>query len=668
MAITMPLSESPPENRLEGWARALFDSMDDAAFIHDYAGNIIEVNDSACRRLGYTREEMLRMNTKDIDDPNFAANFSSRLGQQKKHGQFRCEGSHKTKDGRTIAVDINTSVLHFAGKPAVLAIMRDITDWKQAEVERQRMEKALRESEAFYHALVESLPQNIYRKDQEGRFTFANRHFCRTINKPLEDLIGKTDFDLFPKHLAQKYVEDDHKVMNAGKVFEAVEEHRTPDGTMLYVQVVKCPIWDNQGHAIGTQGIFWDVTERKRAEQAIAASERRYRQLTEATQDGIILADQEGRINLFNPAAERLFGYLAAEVEGQPLEILMPDQLKGAHQAGFQRFLQTRLPKIIGRPVELEGRRKDGTTFPLEVALSVIEVGSGQLQFLGSIRDLTERNRIRAVLVQNEKLASIGLLSAGVAHEINNPLAFVANNLVVLERDSKGLLEVLDRHQNLLPKLAESAPEEAATISQLAEQIDLTYVRDNIGRLLARTREGVDRVSRIVRSLRGLARTDTPKRQDTELHVMVDSALEILRGRLKRQNVEVVTHYDENSTVMCVPTQISQVILNLLVNAEQAVEAAGRTDGKITVTTQRGADDILFEVTDNGTGIEPGYLAKIFDPFFTTKEVGEGTGLGLSIVHNIVRAHGGRVEVDSKVGQGTSFRVYLPLKEPHEVS
>ena len=136
-------------------------------------------------------------------------------------------------------------------------------------IERQRMEKALRDSEAFYHALIESLPQNIYRKDGEGRITFANRHYCSTLKKTMAELIGKTDFDLFPAHLAQKYVEDDRKVMAAGKILEAVEEHVTPDGAKLYVQVVKCPVWDIRHHAIGTQGVFWDVTERKRAEQRI---------------------------------------------------------------------------------------------------------------------------------------------------------------------------------------------------------------------------------------------------------------------------------------------------------------------------------------------------------------------------------------------------------------
>ncbi len=830
MMTAKPLPKLPPECSLEGWARTLFDALDDAVFIHDHAGNIVEANTACCRRLGYSREEMLRLTTSDIDDPNFATGFAGRLDQQSLSGQLRCEGRHRTKDGRFIAVDINTSVIQFEGKPAVLAIMRDITNRKRAEarqttqlavtrdldewsdieragpaflrhlceglgwdvgilwlvdgsdnmlhcvqawhrpsqpmldfveatrqkkfglgqglpgrawntqlsaylpdlgadtsfqrrdaavhaaltsacafpirgtnatigvielfqrrsekpdtallavmatigsqigqaIERHRVEKALRDSEAFYHALIESLPQNIYRKDGDGRITFANRHYCNTLKKTAAELVGKTDFDLFPAHLAQKYVEDDRKVMQAGKILEAVEEHQTPGGETLYVQVVKCPVWDSQGLAIGTQGVFWDVTERKRAEEAIAKSERRYRQLTEATQDGIVVTDQHGRISLFNPAAQVLFGYQAADIVGQELAMLLPDDRQDGHRKALERFTATREWDMVGRPVELEGRRKDGSSFPMEIALSVIDIGGSQFQLLASVRDLTERNRIRAALVQNEKLASIGLLSAGVAHEINNPLAFVANNLVVLERDSKGLLEVLDLHQGLLPKLTECAPQEAAQIAKIAEDIDLTYIRDNVGRLLSRTREGVDRVTRIVRSLRGLARTDAPKRQETDLPAIIESSLDILRGRLKRHCIEAVTHYDPDSTVMGVQTQLSQVLLNLLVNAQQAVEAAGRTEGgQITITTRRQAEDMLIEVADNGTGIDPAHLPKLFDPFFTTKEVGEGTGLGLSIAHNIIRAHGGRIEVDSQPSAGTTFRVFLPLQTPRDVS
>jgi two-component system NtrC family sensor kinase len=957
VAAVQPVAPSPSADRnLEGWAHALIDGIDDALFIHDLSGRILEANTAACQRLGYTREEMLSLTTRDIDDPSFAAGFDDRISQQMNRGQFRCEGRHRTKDGRVIAVDINTSAIHFDGKPAVLALMRDITlrkamedalrhqsellqsildnmgdgvivadeygqilvcnpgarllfglpekskqfppatpdfkvflpdrltpyppeqmplaralegeDVDEAELfvrhaeapegrwlsvtgrplcdarsgarggimvcrditgrkraearqatqyavtraldecadlesagpiilryicegvgwdvgtlwvvdatdnvlrclsvwhkpelaieefanatrhatckpgkglpgrvwstqhssflsdvsvdpsffrgpeakraglkaafafpirsggetvgvmerpdpgllalmgsmgsqlgqvlERQRVQKALRESEAFYHSLVENLPQNIYRKDKDGRITFGNSRYCKTLGKALAELLGKSDFDLFPEHLARKYTDDDAKVMQSGRTFEAVEAHHLPDGTDLYVQVIKSPMFDQEGHVIGTQGVFWDVTEKKRSEEAVAASELRYRQLTEATQDAIVVADHEGRITLFNPAAQRMFGCPPAEVVGLPLEVLFPDESQ-PDDGSIRRLLRARQATLLGRPVELHGRRKDGATFPVELALSVIDVAGssgGPVQFLAAIRDLTERNRIRAVLVQNEKLASIGLLSAGVAHEINNPLAFVANNLAVLERDCKGLMDMLNRYDALLPHLQQAAPAQTAALTAYAEEVDLTYIRDNLDRLLSRTREGVDRVTRIVHSLRGLARTDSPKRMETSIPDLVETSLDILRGRMKRQNIELYKEYDQESTVQCVQTQISQVLLNLLVNALQAIEAAERQAGRITVLTKRIAEDMLIEVGDNGTGIEPEHVAKLFDPFFTTKDVGEGTGLGLSIAHNIIRAHGGRIEVDSQLGVGTRFRIFLPLHSSRDI-
>jgi PAS domain S-box-containing protein len=955
VAAVQSVSPVPAADRdVDGWAQALFDGIDDAVFVHDLAGNILEANPAACQRLGYTRDEMLHLTTRDIDDPTFAAGFEDRLHEQLDRGQFRCEGRHRTKDGRVIPVDINTSAIQFRGKPAVLAVMRDITQRKAMEdalrsqtallqsildnmadavivadekgkflvcnpaaqrvfgldatatgfpqgadfcqylpdrvtpcpaeqlplaraiggemvedteiflrharaphgrwlsvagrplrdaagkvcggiivcrdvsgrkraearrntqfavtraldecndldragplilryiceglgwdvgalwlvdaagnvlrchsswhhpdlpagefiaasqstafapsqglpgrvwttqhsvflpdvtrehnfpraaqasraglktgfafpirsggetvgviesfhrrmeqpdaellammatlgsqigqaLERQRVEKALRDSEAFYHSLVESLPQNIFRKDKEGRITFGNQRYLATLNSTLPELLGKTDLDLFPARLAQKYRDDDRRVMDSGKIFETVEEHRLPDGTKLYVQVIKTPIFNSAGEVIGTQGVFWDVTERKRSEEAIAESERRYRQLTEATQDAIVVVDQERRVTLFNPAAERMFGYSTREVVGQTVDLLIPQEYRAKSIEGFKRYLTTRQAKILGRPIEMHGKRKDGTVFPLELAMSVVDVGE-QMRFLGAIRDLTERNRIRAVLVQNEKLASIGLLSAGVAHEINNPLAFVANNLAVLERDSKGLMEMLSLYESLQPALAAVAPEQAARAAALAEDIDLDYIRDNLGRLLARTRDGIDRVTRIVHSLRSLARTDAPRRQDTNLPDLFENSLEIIRGRLKRMNVDIQTRYDPNSRLPCVPTQINQVFLNLLVNAQQALEAAARADGgTITIATKRLADEMVIEVSDTGCGVAPGDLPRLFDPFFTTKDVGEGTGLGLSIAHNIVRGHGGRIEVESQRGQGTTFRIYLPL-------
>jgi PAS domain S-box-containing protein len=821
--VETAIENAEDERTRDRRARALFEAIDDAVFVHDLDGRILDANPAACRRLGYSREEMLRLTTRQIDAPDFAGDFQDRLKQQLSLGRLTCEGRHRTKDGRIVPVDINTSTVEIDGRPAILAVIRDISARKIAErrraadyavthvlaesptledaapkilesigqsvgwevgcvweadakanllrcvafwhdrsvgvpefesrtqkmtfpageglpgrvwasgrpawivdvardenfpraaaavkegmhgafafpinhgteivgvveffsrevrspdddllqmftaigsqigqfVERQRIAQALKESEAFYHSLVESLPQNIIRKDRQGVFTFANQRFCALLSKSLDQVVGRTDFDFFPKDLAAKYRHDDVTVMETGKNLEMVEKHQTPSGETMYVQVVKTPIYDFLGEIIGSQVFFWDVTERKRAEEAVAESERRYRQLTEAALDAIVVADQAGRITLFNPAAERTFGYQAPEVVGRPLTCLMPPEYAAMHEKGFQRYVDTRQAQIVGRTVELLGRRKDGSQFPLELSLSAIDVG-GELQFQGAIRDLTERNRMRDMVVQNEKLASIGLLSAGVAHEINNPLAYVANNLVVLERDNKALMALLTIYDQARERLATVDPESARQAQQLADQIDLPYVRDNLDRVLTRTREGVQRVTRIVQSLRGLARTTKPDLEEAHLPDIVDMSLDMIRGRLQRRGITVDLDFGPSPKLRCVTTQLGQVMLNLVVNALQAIESTNRPEGgRIRISSRNQNGEMLIEVADNGPGIPPEYLPKLFDPFFTTKPVGEGTGLGLSITHGIITGHGGRIEVDSRLGEGATFRLFLPLQ------
>jgi signal transduction histidine kinase len=341
----------------------------------------------------------------------------------------------------------------------------------------------------------------------------------------------------------------------------------------------------------------------------------------------------------------------------------MPEEFRDRHGRGLQRYVATRQPRIVGRTLELRGRRKDGAEFPLELSLSAIDLG-GEMQFLGAIRDLTERNRMRDMVMQNEKLASIGLLSAGVAHEINNPLAFVANNLVVLQRDNKALMALIDIYEGARDRLAQVEPGAARRAGELADQIDLPYVRENLDRVLTRTREGVQRVTRIVQSLRGLARTTKPELEDAHLPDIVDMSLDLIRGRLQRRGIAVELDYGPSPKVRCVTTQLGQVMLNLLVNALQAIEASGKPEGRIRIATRNVNGELIIEVSDNGTGIDPEHVPKLFDPFFTTKPVGEGTGLGLSISHGIVAGHGGRIEVASRPGEGTTFRILLPFSTP----
>jgi len=404
-----------------------------------------------------------------------------------------------------------------------------------------------------------------------------------------------------------------------------------------------------------------EIAQRQRAEQALRASECRYRQLTEETRDAIVVADQQGIITLFNRAAQGIFGYSEAEVRGQPITILMPAEFHEAHRGGFQRYVDTREARIIGRTVEVRGRRKTGDTFPLELSLSAIDLPEG-VGFLGAMRDVTERLRLQGRIIQAEKLASLGLLSAGVAHEINNPLAYVTNNLAVLERDVRGLAVVLAAYEEARPTLESANPEVAERIARLTLENDLPYIQENLGPILKSTRQGAKRVSDIVQNLRGFARLDQAAVDRVDLNAAIAACLELFRGRLERHQIDVVLNLGEIPPIVCAPAQINQVILNLLLNAQQAIEETGRDGGRIEIGTQANRREVVLEITDDGCGIPEEIHTKIFDAFFTTKPVGEGTGLGLSISHSIVSDHGGRIELESTPGQGSRFRVILPVE------
>jgi PAS domain S-box-containing protein len=335
----------------------------------------------------------------------------------------------------------------------------------------------------------------------------------------------------------------------------------------------------------------------------------------------------------------------------------------GEHRAASRRAVEQLRRTGVAAPWEKEYFRKDGSR--LSVLVGVAMLPGTTEQCVCFALDVSERNRMRSALVQTDRLASIGMLSAGIAHEINNPLAYVANNLAVLEADLKGLLQLVDFYETTRPALARVDPEAAERAADLVATMDLGYARANLERILARTREGVQRITKIVSSLRSLARTEAAGMEEAHISELVDMSLEVVRGQLKRLNITLEVDHQPSPRLSCVPTQLYQVLLNLLLNAMHAIEAVGRGDaGKIRISTRSLGTELLIEVTDNGSGIAPEDLPRIFDPFFTRKPVGEGTGLGLSISHNIITGHGGRIEVESQLGVGSTFRIYLPLQPP----
>jgi len=258
-------------------------------------------------------------------------------------------------------------------------------------------------------------------------------------------------------------------------------------------------------------------------------------------------------------------------------------------------------------------------------------------------------------LLQSEKLAAIGLLAAGVAHEINNPVGFVNSNLGTLRGYVESLLGLIDGYEaaeTILPG------ETRARLAGLKERADLEYLRSDIVALVDESREGLERVTRIVQDLKEFSRADTGVWELADLNKGIESTLNVVWNELKYK-AEVVKEYGELPSIMCLPTQLNQVFMNLLVNAAQAIQ----DKGVITIRSGSEEDGVWVEVRDTGCGMPEEVQRRVFEPFFTTKPVGKGTGLGLSLAYGIVQKHNGRIDLESAPGQGTTFRVWLPREQ-----
>jgi signal transduction histidine kinase len=284
-------------------------------------------------------------------------------------------------------------------------------------------------------------------------------------------------------------------------------------------------------------------------------------------------------------------------------------------------------------------------------------------------RQIAERNTQLAVantrlseaqekLLGSEKLASIGQLAAGVAHEINNPISYVNSNLLALDRYVQQMLAALQLHEeaeSLLPADSEIA----SKLRSFKQQHDLAFAKDDLLLLLKESHEGISRVRKIVQDLRDFSHVDSRQEwQWVDLHKCLDSTLNVANNEIKYR-ADVIKEYGKLPEIECLPSQLNQVFLNLMVNAAHAIGVDHR--GKIILRTGCSKDEVWVEISDTGCGIPAEDLKRIFDPFFTTKPVGMGTGLGLSVSYGIIEEHRGRIEVSSQVGQGSTFRVTLPI-------
>lgn len=605
--------------------RLLFDVNPHPMWVYDLETlRFLAVNDSAVVHYGYAREEFLGMCISDIrppeDLPRLLANVQAVTGGVDEAGVW----IHRKKDGTLIWVEITSHTLDFGERQAEVVLAHDVT-------ERLRAEAALRESEDRYRSLVEESPDaiGIY---QDDKLVFVNATGARLMGAARPDeLLGRTsELLIHPEDQARAAERMRRRLAGETGVYPAEVRYLRLDGTVVTVEVSLTPI-QFQGKP-GMQFIARDITARKRAEEALRESEERLRLATEAARMGTWERNLRTGVLTWSPMAERLNGYEIGTFPGteQALRALLhPDSISD-YEAADHRVRH-------GDGVlhaELHFRLRDGRErWGLVVGRLIRDLQGGPDRIVAIDLDITDRRRLEAQLRQAQKLEAVGQLAGGVAHDFNNILAAILMQL--------GLLQMNDGLDGETRSALEDLVAEANRAANLTRQL-LMFSR------------------RSVLAVRPL-----------DLNEVVANLLKML-GRLigEQINLRFVGQTGLPSVGADVG-MLEQVLMNLVVNARDAMPKGGR----ITISTdvaeftesdvdssadRRPGRFVCVTVADTGVGISEDSLKRIFEPFYTTKEPGKGTGLGLATVHGIVAQHKGWVEVESKVGQGTVFRVFLP--------
>ena len=442
---------------------------------------------------------------------------------------------------------------------------------------------------------------------------------------------------------------------------------------------------------------FYDLTERRQAE----ARQKHLRQVMAQITDGdpvptFVLSADHKVVN-WNRACASITGLSAKEVIGTnrqwaafyPAErpVMADLIINGAMEAGIETHYRGKFRRstVVDEAYEAEDFFPQFGTRGCWLFFTAAPIRDDQGRIIGAIetlQDVTARHQAEDALrehqakleelvkertnqlaqaneqlLQSEKLASIGQLAAGVAHEINNPIGYVHSNIGALETYMGDIFSMLDLYQSTEPAIG--SPEQAAAIKIKREEVDLEFLKEDIPMLMRESREGITRVKKIVQDLKDFSHVDTTLEwQWADLHSGIDSTLNVVNNEIKYK-ADVVKNYGPLPDVECLPSQLNQVFMNLMVNAAHAM---GEERGRITVSTGCEGDSVWLEFADNGSGIPEAIQAKIFDPFFTTKPIGKGTGLGLSLSYGIIQKHNGKITVKSSPGEGTVFRIVLPIR------
>jgi PAS domain S-box-containing protein len=521
-------------------------------------------------------------------------------------------------------------------------------------IENARLYEALRTSEARLRDILDNSPAIISVKDTEGRYLLVNRGFERIADRPREDILGATDLDLFPEDAAKRFRGHDQQALRQCEPIEFDEDLPGRDGNRTYISV-KFPLLAPDGQPYAVCGISTDITARRLALAELNRLRVLLRNSVDSMPSVLVGVDFEGRVTQWNSKAELATSIRSHEALGRKLPDVFPrlaDRMDEVHEA-----IETR------RPIEQTGvsREVDGETIFEDVTVYPL-TGEGVEGAVLRIDDATERVRIEEMMVQSEKMLSVGGLAAGMAHEINNPLAGILQNLQVMK----------DRLLGDLRKNDEAAAEVGTTMETLRAYVE----KRGIPAMMAAAQEAGRRATETIVNMLSFSRKGRQQeRTPADLRILLDRTIDLTstgydhKKKYDFRRIEIVREYEEGlPEVPCEASQIQQVVFNIVTNAAQAMaEGADGTESpsRLVLRLAEEAPErmLRIEIADNGPGMDEETRRRIFEPFFTTKPPGVGTGLGLSVSYFIVtETHGGTLSVESAPGAGTRFVIRLPLE------
>ncbi len=499
-------------------------------------------------------------------------------------------------------------------------------------------------------AVIASMKDAVFVLDLQHRVIDLNSSARQLLPEQRENIIGQPLAGLYPELSGQI---EQSRASGCGDMEMSIAMGKAAGRWRMR----QSPLYDSGETFGGWLVILQDITEQKRNEAALRESEEKFRSISANALDGIIMIDPAGRISFWNRAAEEIFGYGEAEILGKDLhEQLAPESFHTRFREAFSSFQRSGTGAMMGKTMEITCLRKNGETFPAELSLSPLRLND-QWHAVGIVRDITERKKTQEYLIQSEKMLSLGGLAAGMAHEINNPLAGIMANVQVMRM----------RLLSDLPVNVTAAQESGVDLKNLWTYMGKRGILDKVEAI----DQSCQRAALIVRNMLSFSRKSDATFSNHDLATLLDQTVDLAQNdfQLKMHHdfrqIEIVRHYaPQMPRVSCDAGQIQQVIFNILKNGAQAMWEHGdqQPAPQFTLTIDRQDDWACITITDNGPGMEEEIRKRIFEPFYTTKPTGSGTGLGLSIAYFIITEnHAGMITVDAAPGQGTSFAIRLPL-------